>query len=330
MFRTLKTGIAVAVATALEGLQQPVCLLLAFTAVELTILVPLVQLFSFGEGGRLARDSGLAILLVGGMLLAAFTSGSTLAREIASGTVAAAVSKPVPRWVFLLGKFAGAGIVVLLFCWIETIAILLAERCSEHYLETETTIGHVRDTTCGLLAMAAPALALAKAAFVNWRFRWRFGLWFFIFLASIQTLLIAGIGLLGRNGAWLGFGGYAPSMDFRIVSAAALVTMLLGIFCALATALSTRLQTGVAVAASFAILFVGFLADRHFGGGVGTLPRLLYAMLPDVQHFWVVDSLAGGGTIPKRYLLQAGGYALSYMAFALALGAVSFQRRDLG
>jgi hypothetical protein len=43
-----------------------------------------------------------------------------------------------------------------------------------------------------------------------------------------------------------------------------------------------------------------------------------------------VDSLAGGGTIPKRYLLQAGGYALSYMAFALALGAVSFQRRDLG
>ena len=91
MFRTLKTGIAVAVATALEGLQQPVCLLLAFTAVELTILVPLVQLFSFGEGGRLARDSGLAILLVGGMLLAAFTSGSTLAREIASGTVAAAI-----------------------------------------------------------------------------------------------------------------------------------------------------------------------------------------------------------------------------------------------
>ena len=82
MFRTLKTGIAVAVATALEGLQQPVCLLLAFTAVELTILVPLVQLFSFGEGGRLARDSGLAILLVGGMLLAAFTSGSTLARDL--------------------------------------------------------------------------------------------------------------------------------------------------------------------------------------------------------------------------------------------------------
>ena len=135
MFRTLKTGMAVAVATALEGLQQPVCLLLAFTAVELTILVPLVQLFSFGEGGRLARDSGLAILLVGGMLLAAFTSGSTLAREIASGTVAAAVSKPVPRWVFLLGKFAGAGVVVLLFCWIETIAILLADMIGrrKHY-----------------------------------------------------------------------------------------------------------------------------------------------------------------------------------------------------
>ncbi|MGI5869536.1 MAG: hypothetical protein ACOX9C_08865 [Kiritimatiellia bacterium] len=330
MSRTLKSGAAVAVATALEGLQQPICLLLTFVAVESTILVPLVQLFSFGEGGRLARDSGLAILLVAGVLLAAFISGSTLAREISSGTVAAAVSKPVPRWVFLLGKFAGAALVVLLFCWIETIAILLAERSSEHYLETETMVGHIRDTRCGLLAMAAPVLALAKAAFVNWRFRWRFGLWFFVFLAIIQTLLVAVIGLFGRDGAWLGFGGHAPALDFRIVPAAALIAMLLGIFCALATALSTRLQTGAAVAASFAVLFVGFLADRHFGGAAGALPRLLYAVVPDVQHFWVVDSLAGGGAIPWRYLVQAGAYALSYMAFVLTLGAISFQRRDLG
>lgn len=330
MFRTLKAGFAVARTTALEGLQQPACLLLAFTAIELTVLVPLVQLFTFGEGGRLARDSGLAILLVGGMLLAAFTSGSTLAREIASGTVAAAVSKPVPRWAFLLGKFAGAAAVVLLFAAIQTIAILLAERCSERYIETAAYVGDVRDTRCGLLAMAAPALALATAAFVNWRFRWRFGLWFFIFLAAVQTLIAAAIGLFGRNGAWLGFAGYDPAMDVRILPAAALVAMLLLIFCALATALSTRLQTGAAVAASFAVLFVGFLADRHFGGASGTLPRLLYAVVPDIQHFWVVDALSGGGTIPKRYLLQAGAYALSYMAFALALGAVSFQRRDLG
>lgn len=330
MLRLLKTWVAVSLTTALEGLQQPVCLLLAFTCIELTVLQPMVQLHTFGEGGRLARDSGLAFMLVFGILIAAFTAGTTLAKEISSGTVAAALSKPVARPVFLLGKFFGTLLVILLFCWSETFAVLFAERCSEHYVETEANIGNLRDTTCGVLSVIVPVLAMVKAAFVNWRFRFRFGLWFFIFLSVLQLMMFVLLGFIGRDGLFVGFSGYDPAMDFRIVPAALLVVMMLGVFAALATALSTRLQTGAAVAVSFAVLFIGFLADSKFGGGHGLVPRLLYSVVPDVQHFWVVDGLASGGVIPKRYVMQAGTYALTYISFVLLLGAVSFQKRDLG
>ncbi len=330
MFRTVKKLLTVALATALEGLQQPVCLLLALTSIELTVLQPLVQINTFGEGGRLSRDSGLAFMLVFGILIAAFTSGSTLAREIGRGTVATALSKPISRTVFLLGKFLGAVMVLAVFCWASTFAILFAERCSEHYIETKSQIGHIRDTACGILAVLAPLLALAKAGFVNWRWRFRFGLWFFIFLSVIQPLLFLFLGLLRRDGVFSGLANYDFAMDFRIIPAAILIALVLAVFAALATALSTRLQTGAAVAVSAAVLFVGFLADSQFGGSSNVASRLLYSAIPDVQHFWVVDSLADGGLIPKTYVMHAGFYAATYMSFVLFLGALSFKHRDLG
>ena len=330
MFRTLKKMLAVTQTTALEGLQQPVTLLLTLTALVLTVLQPLVHLYAFGEGGRLTRDSGLAFMLVFGILIAAFTAGHTLANEISRGTVATAIAKPISRTVFLVGKFFGALLVIVVFCWCCVFAILFAERSAERFIETQELMGYIRDTTCGLLALATPVLALALAAFLNWRRHLRLGVWFFILLSVFQPILFLFLGLLRRDGAWLGFAAYDLAMDLRVVSAAALVAMLLAIFAALATALSTRLQTGPAVVASFLILFIGFLADSQWGGSSNVFGRTFYGIVPDVQHFWVVDALADGGCIPKAYVRHVGAYAATYIAFVLLVGTWSFKRRDLG
>ncbi len=327
--RHLKTAATVSSATALEGLQQPVCFLLAFTCIELTVIQPMIQLHTLGEAGRLTRDGGLAFMLVFGILIAVFTSGFTLSKEIAGGTASAAISKPVSRNIFLLGKFLGALFVILLFAYCQTLGILFAERSSERYVETAKFAGYVRDVRCGVAALIAPVLALAAAAFVNWWKRRRFGLWFFVFLVLLQTVLFVVFGLLSIEGSWNGLTAYDPAMDFRILPAAFLIMLLLMIFAAIATALSTRLQTGPAVAAAFIALFLGFLADTMFGGG-GAAVQVVYAIVPDVQHFWVADSLGGGGTIPKQYVARAAAYALTYVAFVLTLGALSFKTRDLG
>lgn len=325
-----RMGASVAATTLLEGLQQPVCLLVTLTAVVLTLLVPLVQLFSFGEGGRLARDSGLAILLVFGIALCALTSGATLAREIASGTAAVALTKPIPRWVFLLGKYVGACGIVAFFSFLETHAILVAERSAEHYIETADFVGELRDISCGLWALVIPGVALALAAWVNARYRRRLGLWFFRTWVLFDLLLMAVMSFRTRDGHWAGWEGVSTAFDWRILSAAVLIFFLLLLFCTLTTALSTRLQTGAAVAVAFAVFCVGFLADYYIGRLESLGGSLLYGLLPDVQHFWVVDALAQGGHIPLAYVGQVGVYALTYCAVLLLLGAGLFQTRDLG
>lgn len=328
MKRTLTALFSVAKATLLEGLQQPAVLLLALSCLELTALQPVLQLHTFGEEGRLARDCGMGLMLVFGVLAAALVAGSTLAAEIRDGTAATALAKPAGRGAFLVGKFLGAAGVVLVFCWCSLWETLLAVRTSEAMVETATFYGAARDALCGLLSVAAPPAALALAAWLDIRSRRRFGLWFFVFAAALLPLAAGLLGFFDRTGGWLGPAGWAPGLDARLVPLALLVFALLACFCALATALTTRLQTGSALALSFLVLFLGFLADgaREDWGAAG---RVLYALVPDVQSFWLADRLAGGGRIAWREVAGGCACAFFWIAAALSLGHLSFRDKDL-
>lgn len=324
---TLGTVRAVAAATAIEGLQQPVTLLLSLACFVLIALQPVVQMHTFGEPGRLTRDCGMGFLLVFGILCAAFTAGSALAAEIRDGTAATALAKPVSRPAFLVGKFLGSCAVVAVFAWCQAWATLLAARTAEDWVETAASAGYHRDALCALLSLAVPALAIGLAALANARTRRRLGLWFFAFLAVLPPLAAAALGLFARDGSWLGLRAWSPGLDARIVPLAIQLLFLLAAFCALATALTTRLPTGPAVALSFLVLLLGFLADGAAAGGPAG--RLLYALVPDAQHFWTADALARGGTIPLAHTLRAGLYAATWCAGVLALGCVSFRGKDL-
>ena len=327
MRRVFGTIRPVAASTAIEGLQQPVVLLLSLACFVLVALQPVVQLHTFGDSARLARDCGMGFLLVFGILVASFTAGSTLAAEIRDGTAATALAKPVSRPAFLVGKFLGSCAVVAVFAWCQTWAVLLAQRTAEAWVETARTASDRRDALCALLSLAAPALALALAAFVNARTRRRFGLWFFAFLAALPPIAAALLGLFARDGSWLGPSAWSPALDPRVVPLALQLLFLLAVFSALATALTTRLATGPAVALSFLVLLLGFLADGAAAGGPAG--KLLYALVPDAQHFWTADALARGGTIPAAHTLRAALYAATYCAAVLALGCVSFRKKDL-
>lgn len=328
MKRTLVALFSVAKATLLEGLQQPAVLLLALACMELTALQPVLQLHAFGEEGRLARDCGMAFQLVFGVLLSALVAGSSLAAEIRDGTAATAIAKPAGRAAFLVGKYAGAAGVVLVFCWCSSWEVLLAVRTSEAVVETSRFYGAVRDSLCGLLSVAAPAAALALAALLDIRSRRRFGLWFFAFSAALLPLVALVLGFFDRTGGWTGFSAWSPGLDARLVPLALLLFALLCAFCALSTALTTRLQTGSAAALSFLVLFLGFLADgaRADWGAAG---HVLYALVPDVQSFWLADRLAGGGRIAWRETAAGCFLAFSWTVFALSLGHLSFRNKDL-
>ena len=321
---SLRQLVLIARATALEGLQQPIALLLLLAMVALTTLGPLVQLFTFGEEGRLARDSGLAFMLVMGLAMTAFTAGFTLSDELRRGTAAAVLVKPVGRLTFLLGKYLGVVAVLALFCLCGTVCTLLAERTAEHYIELEYFADAIVDRYTGLGALAAAGLALLVAAALNFFRNVRFGLAAFLLVTLSQAAVLLLCGFINRAGELI---PYALQVNARIIPASALVFLLLCVYGALATAFSTRLLTGATLVLCGAVFFLGFLSDsfRH-----ASFLSWLSALVPNVQHFWRASALDREGSIPLGYVAQALAYAASLTALYLAAGYAALRGRDLG
>ena len=308
---------AIARTTALEGLQQPIAVLLFLTLVVLAALFPLIQLFTFGEEGRLARDSGLALMLTHGLLLVTFTAGFTLADELRRGTAATVLTKPVSRLTFLLGKYCGVLTVVALFCLSATLATLMAERTAEHAIETQKYIGTMTDRPLGLGIFIGTGIALAVAALLNFLRRIRFS------LAAVIGILIAQLTVFALSGFILRTGeivhGYSLQMDLRIIPAAALIFLLLALYAACATAFSTRLTTGQTLLLCAALLFLGFIPHTA-----------LIPFIPSVRFFWATDALSNGGTISPGTLGMTTLYAAAIGALYLSLGYRLLKHRDLG
>ncbi|MBQ7667001.1 MAG: hypothetical protein IJS46_03285 [Kiritimatiellae bacterium] len=322
----LRAVAAVARATAVEGLQRPVVVLIALAGFELSVLQPVLQLHSFGEPGRLARDSAMAFMLVFGLVAAAFCSGEGFSRELRDGTAAASLAGPVSRTSFVIGKFLGVLSVVAVFCWCLSWAALFAARTAENFVDDEAFAGLVRDAVCGTVSIALPPLALAIGAVADWRRR-RLGLWFFSSLSAMCPAAAALLGFFSRAGVFAGFAAWNPGLDWRLALPLALVFALLAAVCAWTTAFSTRLQTGASLALVSAMLGLGFFA----GAAAGSPPllRAFFAVLPDTGAFWQADALRSGGVVSAHAAAGAVFYALLHIVAALCFATASFKNKDL-
>ena len=339
---------AIAGTTVVEAIQQPIAFLVQLTAVLTTLLVPVFEFHRFSEEGRLARDSGLSCMLMFGLVLAAGTAGRSVADEIARGTAAAAIGKPVSRVTFVLSKWLGVfGVVVVFWCGMLA-ATLIAERGSAHFMVQEQFAGYATDPLTLVLALSGAVAALVVAAAQHYFWRRRFGLSAFLGVSVSQVLVVCLSGFYNRFGQFFpmhaeaacecggehAHGGtllYHPELNWRMVAAALLVLLALAVFAALATALATRLQTAAALAVCALVLFLGLAGDSFAANApVFSLRSLVAGVLPDMQHFWLCDALAHGGRIAWSYVAEAAVYALTCCAIFLTAGCLAFQNRDLG
>jgi hypothetical protein len=348
--RTLRQVSAIARVTLVEAIQQPVAFLILLSAVVMTLLVPVFEFHRFGEDGRLARDSGLSCMLVFGLVLAAGTAGRSVAGEIARGTAAAALGKPVGRLTFLLAKALGVAAVAALF-WVGVLAAtLVSERGSAHFVTREDFSGYAVDVVSLALGVVGAGVALLAAAVRHYAFRRRFGVSAFTGLVLSQVLAVAVSGFYNRFGQLFplygeaactcgddahghasGWVWYHPELNLDVVPVALLVLFALAVFAALATALATRLPAGAVLALCAGALLFGLAGDSLLSGAPFVSARGLAAgVFPDVQNFWLCDAVAHGGRIAWRYVAEAGAYALTCCALFLAAGCLAFQERDLG
>lgn len=63
---------------------------------------------------------------------------------------------------------------------------------------------------------------------------------------------------------------------------------------------------------------------------VHPLPLALWAALPNMQNFWLVDAVTQNSPIPPDHLLRVALYGLGQVVALLCLAIILFQKRDVG
>jgi ABC-type transport system involved in multi-copper enzyme maturation permease subunit len=106
-------SITIAFATAKEAIRQPAFFVMAFFASALLVITIFVSYFTFGEDIKMYKDTGLTTISFFCMLLALLTASSTVAEEIEGKTAITLLSKPITRRQFIVGKFLGIELGVL-------------------------------------------------------------------------------------------------------------------------------------------------------------------------------------------------------------------------
>jgi len=115
-------SLTIAAATAKEAIRQPAFFVLAFIAGSWLVVSIFVSYFTFGEDIKMYKDTGLATISIACLLLALLTASSTVAEEIEGKTAITLLSKPINRRQFILGKFLGIELgVLVLFLLLGTL-----------------------------------------------------------------------------------------------------------------------------------------------------------------------------------------------------------------
>jgi hypothetical protein len=98
---------AIALATSKTEMAQPlflICVVLGAFAIATFVWIPYN---TFGEDIKMLKNTGLATMMVLGLIVAMWAASSSIADEVDGRTALTVLSKPVSRRQFILGKYVG-------------------------------------------------------------------------------------------------------------------------------------------------------------------------------------------------------------------------------
>jgi ABC-type transport system involved in multi-copper enzyme maturation permease subunit len=312
----------------MELIRQPVLLLLMTASAVFVVFLGCVPYFGFGDDPKLVKESTLAVTLLAGLLGAVLCASNSVAREIRSGTALAVLSKPVGRAQFLLAKFAGVALALVVLCYVNTVAVLQASRMAfDAYGDPDTR---------GLLMLAgAIAVAYLLGGFTN----------YFLQRPFVSTAVLALLVTLTLEFLWHCWlpmpdptsrgqllTDFAANVDWRLAQASLLILFAVWILAGLALMCSTRLELMSTLAVCSTVFLLGLISEYLFGklAAEGKLwASACYALLPNWQLLWVSSALEEGKRIPWSYLGLSLGYVVAYVGATLAVGLCLFEDREL-
>ena len=94
-------------------------------AVLLVAATLLIGQITAGEDVKIIKDFGLAIIELAGVLMTIFVGVGLVAREIDRRSIFGLLAKPLPRWEFIVGKYAGLVLTIAVNVAAMTVALYL-------------------------------------------------------------------------------------------------------------------------------------------------------------------------------------------------------------
>ena len=299
--KTTRAGV-LAAATAKEAVRQPVFLLSGALAIALLALNTFLPFFSLGEDVKMLKDTGLATMLIVGLLVAVWTASTTIHDEIEGRTAMTLLSKPINRRQFVLGKYLG----ILQAVALLTVAVgacflaLVFYKVGYDSREASRELTYTEWLPAEQVGLAwVPGLA-DKDVRVPQHER---------FYEAAQT---------------------APALM--------LVYLEIAVLTAISVAISCRLPMVVNMSVCFTVFIVGHLTGvlvlwKGDGGalveGVRFTANLIALALPALPAYSSEAAIARGALVPPDYLGWAGIYTICYSAAAILVAFLLFEDRDL-
>ena len=285
-----RTGI-IARATTKETVRQPLFLLLLAIGLFILLLNTFLPFFSLGEDVKMLKDCGLATILISGLLLAVWTSSTSIAAEIEGKTAMTLLSKPINRRQFVVGKYIGIlqGVLFLVVPLALVFLFLIYYKVGYDMRESGMEVPPwFRWIALGGLPFSMPVPTGVRLD------------------STLQ--IVPGLGLIVLETAILT--AVSVAISTRLPMVVNMVTCF-AIFV-------VGHLTPVLVKTVFEGLeFVKFMA------------QLIATLLPSLEMFNTQAVVATGTLVPPVYLLWATLYAAAYCGAALLVAFILFEDRDL-
>jgi len=289
---TTRAGI-IARATTKEAVRQPVFLLLLGIGMLVLIINTVLPFFSLGEDVKMLKDCGLATILICGLLLAIWTSSTSIAAEIEGKTAMTLLSKPINRRQFIIGKFVGIVQALLLLLIPLSLCLLLLIYYKVGYDAIESAKG------------ALPAFDWREISWLPFSVPWPIP-------ERVETML-----------------QIMPALVLILLETMVLTAISVAISTRLPMVVNMITCFTIFVIGHLTPVLVQADAEDGRLEFVQFMAQLIATVLPSLEAFNMQAAVATGSIVPPEYLGFAALFCLVYCAAAILLAFVLFEDRDL-
>jgi Cu-processing system permease protein len=294
-----------------ESVRARVLYGLAALALGTALYSVAVGAFTLNDGPRVVSDLGSASISLYAIIVSIVIGGTSLYRELEQKTIFPILARPIRRGEYLVGKYLGTVLTLLVFIAFDAAAVLLivATMAGASLAAVACVV------VAGVLALVVGALKLPRLAT--------------ILPAPVSLAMMAAAAMLA---------GAAPDERRVVLGMSVLALFEVGIIAAVATLFSSFSSPFLSAVFTFGVFLVGRSADSlarlpetAFGPTIKSIGEVLSKVVPNLQVYVPPRPLLTGeaavGSLTHQLLL-GGLQSLAWAVGLLALSSLVFKRRD--